>query len=80
MAEPVEMIAEHLDDNQHGTAIKAPTKPQSHDQKAMAMKDRHGVDLEAPADHHGCDELAFDDIAQQHEGRRQQGIGDGVRS
>ncbi len=64
MAETFEMVAEHLDDDQqrhrHQRADKSPQPGPEGD----GDEDRHGIDLQPPADHHRRHELAFDDVAQ----------------
>jgi len=69
MAQPVEMIAEHLMTTSSGTAIRAPTNPTA-TTEGNGDEDRHGVDPSACQPPSVSTKLAFDDVAQQHEGRR----------
>ncbi len=65
MAQPSKWSQNTLMTTRIGTAISAPMKPHSHDQKATAMKIDDGIDLQPSADDQRRDQLALDDVADE---------------
>ena len=61
-----------------GTAISAPTMPQSHDQKATAMKIATALTSSRRPTISGVIDLPFDDVADDHPARREHGVGEAV--